>query len=168
MYQRWRCPGHQADVLVALEFRSLRLRPRLALAFNCADGRSLPKLERTITYLLRKGSPFPSGRKQSNAAALCLEIDEEKHLKNAVAIAEDEGRAGVSWPSRLDAGSTPTYQVREGKEIDRSQIRRFGRGAARADSRRVLDPSHRGAGRECAVVPRLARHAHRSEDQGRL
>jgi hypothetical protein len=40
----------------------------------------------------------------------------------------------------LDAGSTPTYQVREGKEIDRSQIRRFGRGAARADSRRVLDP----------------------------
>ena len=77
---------------------------------------------RSITFRFRKVSPYPNDRKQSAAAALRLKTDEEKRLRDAVAVADAERRArqlAVSFGAAVDAYRD--YQVREGKEIERSR-----------------------------------------------
>jgi integrase len=77
---------------------------------------------RSITYRFRKVSPHPSDRKASALAALRLKTDEEKRLREATAQADAERRArqlAVSFGAAVDAYRD--YQIREGKEIDRSK-----------------------------------------------
>jgi len=77
---------------------------------------------RSITYRFRKVSPHPSDRKASALAALRLKTDEEKRLREATAKADAERRArqlAVSFGAAVDAYRD--YQIREGKEIERSR-----------------------------------------------
>jgi hypothetical protein len=77
---------------------------------------------RSITYRFRKVSPHPSDRKASALAALRLKTDEERRLREAVAQADAERRArqlAVSFSAAVDAYRD--YQIREGKEIERSR-----------------------------------------------
>ncbi|MEO8381778.1 MAG: hypothetical protein ABI779_19105 [Acidobacteriota bacterium] len=77
---------------------------------------------RSITYRFRKVSPHPSDRKASALAALRLKTDEENRLREAAAKADADRRArqlAVSFGAAVDAYRD--YQVREGKEIDRSK-----------------------------------------------